>query len=67
MTVFRPKYSKLSMKSYVLDFFHILPCCKIGEGHPRVIIGRNYDGPKSPKLHTKFHCNRPTGSGDEDF
>ena len=27
----------------------------------------NYEGPASPKLHTKFHENRPTGSGEEDF
>ena len=27
----------------------------------------NYDGPTSLMLHTKFHGNRPTGSGEEDF
>ena len=32
-----------------------------------VIILSNYDGLKSPMLHTKFRGNRPTGSGEEDF
>ena len=32
-----------------------------------VIILSNYDGLKSPMLHTKFHENQPTGSGEEDF
>ena len=27
----------------------------------------NYDGPASLMLHTKFHGNWPTGSGEEDF
>ena len=35
---FRPKSSKLSMKSYVLAFCHILPCPKIGQGELKVII-----------------------------
>ena len=26
-----------------------------------------YNGLESPVLHTKFHGNRPIGSGDEDF
>ena len=32
-----------------------------------VIILSNYDGLKSPMLHTKFRGNRPTSSGEEDF
>ena len=40
---------------------------KIGKGHPRVIILSNYDGLESQMLHTKFHENRPAGSGEEDF
>ena len=32
-----------------------------------VIIYINYDGQESPILHTKFHENRPAGSGVEDF
>ena len=31
-----------------------------------VIIYTNYDGQESPMLHTKFHGNRPAGSGEED-
>ena len=27
----------------------------------------NYDGLESQMLHTKFHENRPAGSGEEDF
>ena len=27
--------------------------------------GYNYDGQESPMLHTKFHGNRPAGSGDD--
>ena len=32
-----------------------------------VIILSNYDGLESQMLHTKFHENRPAGSGEEDF
>ena len=32
-----------------------------------VIILSNYDGQKSPMLHTKFLGKRPTDSGEEDF
>ena len=38
----------------------------MGQGQPRVIIWTNYDGPKSPVLHTKFQGNGPFGSR-EDF
>ena len=47
--------------------FPNLTCCKIGQGHSMVIIYINYDGQESPMLHTKFHENRPAGSGEEDF
>ena len=47
--------------------FQNWPCRKIGQGHPRVIIWSNYDGLESQMLHTKFHENRPAGSGEEDF
>ena len=43
------------------------PCCKIGQGHPRVIILSNYDGLESQIIHTKFHENRPASSGEKDF
>ena len=39
----------------------------MGQGRPRVIIGTNYEEPKSQMLHTNFVRNRSTGSGDEDF
>ena len=54
-----------------LQFFpirdQIWPCCKIGQGQPRVIIWINYDRPKSPMLHTKPHGHWPFGSGEEGF
>ena len=40
---------------------------QIGQGHHRVMIYIKYDGPASLMLHTMFHGNRPTGSGEEDF
>ena len=40
---------------------------KIDQGHHRVMIYINYNGPASPMLHTKLCVNRPTGSGEEDF
>ena len=47
--------------------YQIRPCCKIGQGQPRIIIWTNYDGQESLMLHTKFHGNRSTGSREEDF
>ena len=47
--------------------YKIWPCRKIGQGQPRVIIWTNYDGLKSPVLHTKFRGNQSAGSGEEDF
>ena len=64
---------KCSEKSTVFTFsyrkacYQIWPCCKIGQGHSRVIIWTNYDGLESLMLHTKFHENRPAGSREEDF
>ena len=43
----------------------IWPWPKIGQGHPRVIIYAIYDGPTSQMLHTKFHANRPSCSGED--
>ena len=36
-----------------------LPCRKIDQGHPRVIILSNYDGLRSSMLHTKFRIGPP--------
>ena len=47
--------------------YQILPCRKIGQGQPRVIICTNYDGLESSMLHTKFRGNRSIGFGEEDF
>ena len=52
---------------YKCPCYQIWPWHKIGQGHLRVIIWTNYDGPESPMLHTKFRGNRPSGSGEEDF
>ena len=43
------------------------PCHKIDQGPPRVIICVNLVVLMHPMLHTKFHGNRPFGSGEEDF
>ena len=45
----------------------IWPWPKIGQGHPRVTIYAIYHGPTPQMLHTKFHANRPSSSGEEDF
>ena len=43
-----------------------LPCHKIGQVQPRVIIYLHDTGLTPKMLHTKFQGNRPSGSG-EDF
>ena len=45
----------------------IWPCCKIGQGQPRVIIWTNQGGPKSPILHTKPQGHWHFGSGEENL
>ena len=45
----------------------IWPWHKIGQGQPRIIIWISYTLPTFPVLHTMFHCNWPTGPGEEDF
>ena len=47
--------------------YQIWPWHKTGQGHPRIIIWTNFDGPTSLMLHTEFHKNRPRGSWEEDF
>ena len=62
-----------SEKSKVFTFFYrslsyqILPCHRIGQGQPRVIIWTNYDGQESPMLHTKFCGNQSIDSREEVF
>ena len=48
----KPKRPNLGVKSH---------------GQPRVIVGINYKGTACPILHIKFHCNRLTGSGEQEF
>ena len=62
LLTFRSLAAGVSEKFTVFTFsykkslsYQILPCCKIGQGHSRVIIYTNYDGQESPMLHTKFH------------
>ena len=59
---------------YIFLFFPIpmhgrpkLTCCKIGQGHPRVMIDINFVELYSKMLHTKFQNHRPSGSEEEDF
>ena len=40
-----------------------LPCRKIGQGHPRVMVYINFVELHCLKLHAKFQ----NGSGEEDF
>ena len=47
--------------------FQILPCRKIGQGQPRVIIYTNFVELESSMLHAEFQDHRTSGSGDEDF
>ena len=44
----------------------IWPCCKIGQGQPRVIIWTNYDGPRVPNAIYQAQGHWPFSSG-EDF
>ena len=74
LPLFRPQAAINFKKIHSFHFFPCkslcfqnCPCHKIGQGHPRVIISTNYDGLESQMLHTKFHENRPAGSGEEDF
>ena len=42
-------------------------CHKIGQGHPKVMIYKNFVELLSLMLHAKFQNHRPSGSGEEDF
>ena len=46
---------------------HILPCRKISQCQPRVIIWANLVVLEHPMMHTKFQGHLPFGSGEEDF
>ena len=71
LVVFKSQAAIVSKISIVLAFSHVkvyvskIDLAKKGQGHPRVIILANCDGLKSSMLHTKFHGNRPNGSGEE--
>ena len=45
----------------------IWPCCKVGQGQPRIIIRTNLVGLTSQMLYTKYQGHHPPGSGEEDF
>ena len=40
---------------------------KIGQGHPRVMIYKNFVGLHCLMLHAKLQNHRPSGSGEEYF
>ena len=44
-----------------------LPCRKIGQGHPRVMIYISFVDLHSLMLHAKFQNHRSSGSDEEDF
>ena len=52
----------LSIFPYKNKRDQILPCCKISQGQPRVIIGTYLVVLKQPMPHTKFQRHRPFGS-----
>ena len=58
--------SNLSLFPMKTISYQILPCCKIGQGQPRVIIYIHFVELESPMLHAKFQDHRTFGSG-EDF
>ena len=69
----RSRAAIISKESITVTFFvykslssKIWPCQKIGQEKPKVITWTNYDGLESQMLHTKFHRNHFTGSGEED-
>ena len=41
-----------------------LPCCKIGQGHPRVMIYTNFVELDCLMFHAKFQNHRLSGSGE---
>ena len=43
------------------------PCREIGQGHPSVMIYKNFVDLRSVMLHAKFQNHRPPGSEEEDF
>ena len=51
----------------ILTIFPICNLCKIGQGHPRVMIYINFVELIPLMLHDKFQNHRPSGSGEEDF
>ena len=62
---FWAKASNYSMKSYVLEFFHVWSCHKIGQGQSKVIIWIILLVLGYQMLHAKFHGHWSTGSGEE--
>ena len=65
LVYFWAKSFKLSMKFYVLEFFHVWSCHKIGQGQSKVIIWIILFVLWYPMLHAKFHGHWSTGSGEE--
>ena len=43
------------------------PCCKIGQGQPRVVIYINFVELESPMIHAKFQDHKTSGSGEDLF
>ena len=64
---FLPLNDFLTLFPYKSIRDQIWPFGKIGQGQPRVIIWTNYDGLKTPMLHTKPQGHLPFGSREEDF
>ena len=58
---------KIHCFTFFPTYKHKGPCCKIGQGQPRVIIWTNLVVLDHPMLHFKFKGHRPFGSREEDF
>ena len=61
------KKSAVFTFSYRKACYQIRPCCKIGQGQPRVMIYINFVVLHTLMLHAKFQGHWPSGSGEEEF
>ena len=61
------RYGHTFVRSFVRSFGRTDNVKTVYPPTNTVCGGYNYDGLEPPMLHTKFHGNRPAGSGEEDF
>ena len=56
-----------SIFQFTATFALQMTSCKIGQGHPRVMICITFVELHSLMLHVKFQNHRPSGSEEEDL